>query len=239
MSKTILPVLGAALFCSTAFAANNGGEISAGYLGTTGNSKTTNLNARIDLHHISEKWVDTLQLKAVNSSEHGDTTAERYDVDGKEEYNLTEQNYLFDEAEYTKDLFGGIRQRIEDTAGYGRRLLDTSRQTLDVQVGAGVRHDTTQKPELKRHTDPVGTGGLEYKLHITDNSDFSEKAKVVGGESNVHFESETALDLRLYKALYVELSYTLDHNTQVPSGKKKTDTYTAVNVAYKFGGKPK
>lgn len=239
MLKKMVPVLGMAVFCSTAYAGTTGGKVAVGFLATTGNSKTTNLNAQLDLNYTSDKWVDTLKLLGINSSENGSATAERYDADGKAEYNLTQYNYVFDEAEYTKDLFAGIRQRISDTAGYGRRLLTTQKQTLDLQVGGGVRHDTTQKPQLKRTTDAVGTGGLDYHLQITKNSDFSETAKVEGGVSNVFFESDTALKLRIYKNLFAELSYTVDHNSQVPPGTSKTDTYTAINLSYQFGKQPK
>lgn len=235
MRRTIVPLLGLALFCSAAHAGQISGKVAVGFLASTGNSKSTNLNARTDLEYKTEKWVDSLKLLAINSSEGGTSTAERYEVDGKTEYNFTQHDFVFDEAQYTKNLFGGIRQRISNTVGYGRRVIDSHKQTLDLQVGAGVRHDTTQKPELKRSTDAIGIGGLDYELQITKNSSFSETAKVQGGKSNVYMQSETALKLRIYENLFAQLSYTVDHNSQVPPGRAKTDTYTAINLAYEFG----
>lgn len=235
MRRAIVPLLGLTLFCSAAHAGSTSGKVALGFLASTGNSKSTNLNARVNLKYKAEEWVDKLKLNAINSSQGGNSTAERYDVDGKTEYNFTKHNFVFDEAQYTKDLFAGIRQRISDTVGYGRRVIDTQKQTLDLQVGAGVRYDTTQKPELKRYTDAIGTGGLDYELQITKNSSFSETAQVQGGQSNVYMQSQTALKLRIYQNLFAQLSYTLDHNSQVPPGRSKTDTYTAINLAYEFG----
>jgi putative salt-induced outer membrane protein len=231
-----MPVLGLVIIFSTAAHAGTGsGKIALGYLATSGNSDTTNLNAQIGLQYLTGKWTDTLDLAAIKSAESGESTAERYNADGKVEYDFTEKNYVFDEAQYTKDLFGGIRQRISDTVGYGRRILNSPTQSLDLQVGAGVRHETTQKPELKRTTDPIGTGQLDYHWQITKNSEFSETAKTEGGESNVFMESVTALKLRIYQNFFAQFSYTVDHNTQVPAGLKKTDTYTAISLSYEFG----
>lgn len=237
MLKRVLPMAGIVMICSSAHAGTLSGDVGLGLLATTGNSKTTNLNGELNLEYDTGNWVDTLGLSAIKASEDGEATAERYDAMAKAAYNFTDSDYVFDQAEYAKDLFGGIRERISDTAGYGRRILKSDRQKLDVQVGAGLWHKTTQKPELKRTTEAIGTGGLQYELQITENSSFTQQAKVLGGSSNVFLESTTALQLRIYGNLFAKLSFKVDHNTQVPAGTKKTDTYTAVNLTYDFGKK--
>jgi len=41
--------------------------------------------------------------------------------------------------------------------------------------------------------------------------------------------------VNLTKTMALKVAYTVQHNTNVPADKKKTDTFTSVNLVYAFG----
>lgn len=218
-----------------AFPGHFKGHVEAGYLASSGNSRSSSLNAKASIAYSIGKWTDSLKGSANAASESGNSTAERYTARGKSEYDFTKNNYVFGQVNYLKDLFGGIRERTAETAGYGRRLLNTPVQTLDAEVGAGLRQTQEQKPSLARHNDVIGQLGADYKYHISKSSQIEQTLTVESGSANTFIESETALRLAIVKNLFAKLSYTVDHNTTVADNLDKTDTYTAISLSYDFG----
>jgi putative salt-induced outer membrane protein len=210
------------------------GEAAAGYLATSGNAETSSLNAKFGLNYLAGPWKNALLASAVSSSDEGSSTAERYFVGNKLDYGFTERDYVFLALEFEKDLFGGIRQRTSETVGYGRHLLLGPVHKLDAEIGAGVRQ-TEEQLTGDTHDDVIGRGALTYGWKISDSSAFAQLLKTESGESNTYVESVSELKLTIIGSLAAALSYTVKHNTDVPAGTEKTDTFTAVNLAYGFG----
>ncbi len=236
MLKRIPILLITLMFASTpAYAAGTSGSFELGYQATSGNSDTSSANAKLELKYKSDTWQHTLKLGAAGASDHDETTQERYTALGKTEYDFSEHNYVFGAVDYAKDLFGGMRERVSETVGYGRRIINTEQQSLDAEIGIGYRQTQEQKPSLERHDDGILRSVLDYQYNITDTSFFEQTFTVEAGNNNTFLESVTALKLIVIKNLFAQLSYTVDHNTSVASGVKKTDTYTAVTLGYAFG----
>jgi putative salt-induced outer membrane protein len=91
------------------------GEVSAGLVTTSGNSKTSSSNAKGEVVYASRLWRDTFDVTALHTSQTDRTTgvesdtAERYTAANKTDYNFTDRDYAFLALEYDKDLFGPIR----------------------------------------------------------------------------------------------------------------------------------
>lgn len=235
-TKSLIPVFALSLAAAPLQAAETTGSVELGYLATSGNSETTSGNTQLELGYETGPWNYIFRAGATGASEDGETTQERYTALGKTEYDLTEYDYVFGAVDWTKDLFGGIRERTSVTAGYGRRLIDMPNQSLDVEIGAGYRWIQEQKPSLERKSDPIVRGGLDYLYEFNGTSAFEQLLTVESGADNTSLESVSALKFTLIENLFAKLSYTVVHNTEVPPGLEKTDTYTAISVAYEFGG---
>jgi putative salt-induced outer membrane protein len=216
-------------------AAHLSGGADLGYAASSGNSRTSNLDTKLRLKYKTGPWTHKLKLGAISSSKSGQTTAERYTGSGKSEYDFSPHNYVFGQIQYIKDLFAGIRQNISETVGYGRRLLDSKSQHLDAEIGAGFSQTQEQKPSLARHSDVIGQLGLDYEYRISKTSRFKQSLSMQSGRTNTFLESVTGLRVAINGNLGVQLSYTVDHNTTVPTGLAKTDTYTSVALSYQFG----
>lgn len=214
------------------------GEAGLGYLATDGNSETSLFNAKLEADYKADKWKNAFAALAINSAEQGDSTAERYLVSDQLDYDLSDVDYAFGRLEFEKDLFGGIRQRTSETVGYGRHLLVGPEHLLDAEIGAGVRQQELQDTGEKTD-EAIGRVALKYLWNLSPTSSFGQAVKAESGEENTYIESVTELKANISGNLFAVISYTVKHNTDVPATTDKTDTFTAVSLAYTFGEKAK
>jgi putative salt-induced outer membrane protein len=210
------------------------GEVAAGFLATSGNSETRSLNGKLALDYTAESWKNGFMATALGSSDSDGTTAERYTLADKLDYNFSERQYVFGALEWEKDLFGGIRERTSETVGYGYRVLTGPVHSLDLELGAGARQ-TKENGTGIREDDLIGRAAGKYVWTISETSHFSQTLKVESGESNTFTESVSELKLNIIGNVAAALSYTVRNNSEVPADTDKTDSFTAVNLVYGFG----
>lgn len=210
------------------------GELSLGYLATSGNTRTQSLNGKVTAEYTTAAWKNSFQALGVYSTDQGETTAERYAASDKVDWTLGERDYLFAVVDWEKDLFGGVRRRVSESLGYGRHVLAGPVHLLDLEAGVGARQ--TEENVTGDHDDDLIFRGLgKYRFKLSETSAFVQSLKVEAGESNTSGESVTELKLSVVGNLFASLSYTVKHNTEVPDGAERTDTYSAVNLSYTFG----
>lgn len=208
------------------------GNVTFGYLATTGNTETSSLNAGFEAKYIAGDWHHEAMASAINASENKVTTAEAYETGWKSGWDFTDRDYLFGRLNWRKDRFGGFDTQFSQTIGYGRHIIDTDVHTLDGEVGFGARQSEDQLGATQNET--IATGALRYKWQFSDTSDFSQTFRVEVGSDNTFSESVTAITARLIGALNLVASYTIRNNSDVPIGTEKTDTRTAVSLEYAF-----
>lgn len=211
------------------------GEAGAGLLTTSGNSESESFNGKLLLDWKHDPWKNTVSATAINSGDEDGRTAERYTVGDKLDWHFSKRDYLFGAVDWEKDLFGGYRERTAETAGYGRHLLTGPTHLLDVEIGAGARQ-TEEQDTGDKQNEAIARAGGRYQWKLTEHSAFAQAVKVEYGKSNTFTESITELKLTVVGSLFAALSFTLRSNSDVPEDTKKTDTFTAVNLSYAFGG---
>ncbi|HNP35189.1 MAG TPA: DUF481 domain-containing protein [Woeseiaceae bacterium] len=208
------------------------GKATLGYLGTSGNTENSSLNAAFGVGYEIGSWTHAFNAMAINASEDETTTSEAYEVGWKSELSLSEFNFLFARLNWRKDRFSSYESQFSQTAGYGRRLINSERQMLDLEIGAGARQsdliDGTSEDEF------IVRGGLNYEWKFSDNAKFRQVVNVEAGDTNTYMESITALSAKLIRDLSLVASYTIKHNTDVLPLTEKTDTYTALSLEYAF-----
>lgn len=215
-----------------ALAGETSGLAEFGYLARSGNTESADVNAKFQIAHAHGKWTQSAHVSAERSEENSTQTAERYLVGVKSEYRLSEHDYVFATADYENDSFGAYKLRWTETIGYGRRLLSEQNQSLNLELGAGARQATTQA--RVKQNDAIARLGLNYLYTFASNADFSNKLLLESGAENTYFQNEAALRMPLLDNVSLKVAYTLRHNTDVAAGTEKTDTLTAINVAYSF-----
>lgn len=208
------------------------GSVALGYLHTTGNSNTVSLNSKAIAGYKRGNWQDSLSLTALNASQDNQRTAESYEGNGQSNYSLTDNNYLFGVVDYLSDRFSGYGRRTTEVFGYGRRLLNSDTQHLDMEIGAGARQ--TRYTDNSSDSRIIERVALNYLWNFSDTSNFSENLSVEHGTDNTFTQSVTALTANLAGSFALSVSYTVKHNSTVLPGFKNTDTITAVSLVYSF-----
>lgn len=208
------------------------GAVSLGYLANSGNTDSASLNAKTSLGYVALPWRHALMLRALKGSTNDVTTAEEYEAAEQSDYVFGDNHYVYGALNYSTNRFSGYDRRVSEVVGYGRRLLDSDRHTLDLQIGAGARQ--TRLSDGAREDEGIVQLAGGYAWKFSDNARFTQQARVEDGSSNTYSESITAVTANLTGDLALSVSYTVKHNSDVPVGRVKTETATAVSIIYGF-----
>jgi len=208
------------------------GKATLGYLATSGNTQNSTLNTGFELGYTSGKWVHLLTAAAISASENEENTAEAYDLGWKSERKITDQDFLYGRLQWRKDNFGAYDTQFSQTVGYGRRLIDTDKHKLNVELGVGARQSELQFGGDENET--IYTVGGYYRWQFSETAEFRQDLKAESGSSNTYTESVTAISAKLMGDLALVASYTIKNNSDVPPLTEKTDTFTALSLEYSF-----
>lgn len=208
------------------------GNATLGYIATSGNTESSSLNTGFEIGYTAGQWFHRIKGSAINSSQDEVTIAEAYQGGWKTEYRFTENNYAFGRVDWRKDRFSGYEHQVSETIGYGRRLLDSERHTLNAEIGVGARQQETQLGV--EEDDPIVRAGFDYTWNLSETSEFRQELAVESGGDNTFIQSVTALAATLIGDLAVVASYTIRNNSEVPVGTEETDTFTALSLEYAF-----
>ena len=208
------------------------GKASVGYLATSGNTENSTLNTGFELGYATGKWQHLATAKAINTTEENATTAEAYELAFKSEWNLSDKSFLFGKLNWRKDRFSGFDTQFSQVVGYGHRLIQTDKHQLNAEAGAGARQ--SERQDGTEEDEAVFNGGLYYTWTLSETASFSQDLTTEVGSDNTYSESITSLTAQLIGNLAAVASYTIKHNSDVPVGTEKKDTYTALSLEYAF-----
>ena len=208
------------------------GNLKLGYLATSGNTESSSLNFDFAIGYTLELWEHSATAAAVRSMESDVTTAEAYDLGWRSARNISEHNFLFGRLDWRKDRFSGFDRRFSQTVGYGRRLIDAEAHQLSGELGLGARQ--SDLADGTDESDTIVTGRLTYTWQISETAKFGQSILFESGDSNTFAESVTELGARLIGELALVASLTIRNNSDVLPGTEKTDTFTAISLAYVF-----
>ena len=203
-----------------------------GYLGTSGNTETTNMSAAFEIKYALEKWSHEFKGATISASEANNTTAEAFIAGWKSERTLTEVNFLFGRLNWRKDRFSGYDTQFSQTVGYGHRLIDNDKHSLNGELGAGARQ--SDLADGSSESEMIVTGGLYYKWAFSETAEFTQDLLIEAGDENTYSMSRTAISATLLGDLALVASYTIKNNSDVPLATEKTDTFTALSLEYSF-----
>jgi len=208
------------------------GAAELGFIMNRGNTETETLNAQFRVENTRPKWLHRVEFKVLQVSEKETTTAESYELSGRSEYSLDDNDYLFGSLRYEDDRFAGYDRRTTEVVGYGHQYLKREDMTLKGEFGVGSRQ--TKNTDGSSDSEGIARVGLDYKWQITDTSSFSETIYVEHGEENTYTESVTAVTAKINNSLAMKLSYTIKDNSDPQPGFENTDTRTAITLVYDF-----
>lgn len=221
------------------------GSASLSYIIQNGNSSSQAVYAKGEIAHQWSDWMVSLKGEGGSTRSRDDTTgrmvrtAEKYYTELREERKITENNYLYNLTTYLNDNFSGYQYQATDSIGYGRRLINTATQQLDLEAGPGYR-----VRELDRD-DPINPAGKEesgilhlgakYGWQITKSTKFSENLQDdIAKTGGYTVRAETGLTTLLNSHLAFSVTHLLTRNSEVPEGVHNTDSQVTLSLVYKL-----
>ncbi|MFW5969280.1 MAG: DUF481 domain-containing protein [Halofilum sp. (in: g-proteobacteria)] len=209
------------------------GDVTLGIYNASGNTESDSAKLDVETEVDYDKWRHTLAANGYQASEDGEESAERYSGRLQSDYRITDRSYLFVAGRYERDRFGAFDRRASLSSGVGRRFIETEGMELDLEAGAGRR---VAEPDgtNERNYDTIGVFRGDFDWRLSDVSEFSQELAVESGEQNTATRSVSAIRSKFAGNLSWVLSYTIEHNSDVPADTEKTDRFTAVSLQYGF-----
>jgi len=214
------------------------GEVALGYLAANGNVDSTSAILEFRVRYSVNVWQHQLAGRAFGSSEDKATTAENYRLAWKSSYDFTERDYTYGRLDWNKNRFSGYPQQVFAIVGYGRRVLDSEKFILNLEIGGGYA-------DQKKYTDPVlrttvnEDGGVvrpsgDFTWNFSENASFEQILSASAASENTFWESISRVKANLVGPIALSLSYTIQANSDVAPGIKEKDSFTAITLDYSF-----
>jgi putative salt-induced outer membrane protein len=207
-------------------------SIALGYVGTTGNTETTTFNTEVLVTLRTENWTHNGKFQGLGAQDESVTTAERYLLEEKSDFNLDEMQYVFGRGSYLDDRFSGYNYQASVAAGYGRYLIKSDTLSLDAFGGPGYRESDVTNGESEG--EGIITVGENLAWQISSNSALVQSLTSDIGEEFTVSRFEIGLTSNIIDRIATKIAFQARNTSEVPAGNKKTDTQTSVSLVYSF-----
>ncbi|KZN52510.1 hypothetical protein N476_10630 [Pseudoalteromonas luteoviolacea H33] len=225
------------------------GDVEFGYIANSGNTKNSSFKLNGNLYQDFRYWRNQFKIDTHYADETDtetgieDETASRYFVSAQTSYKFgidNESFFLY--GDYEVDEFNGREYTSTFVVGYGNRLFEGRKNTVDFNLGPGiVVYRVDDETELMPHEKRTEKGyllraSLQWERNISKrtrfNQDFSYE-RSVSGLGHRSF-SETSLISQVIEGLSLKVSYTYRYNSDPEEDKSKVDTEFGVTFVYGF-----
>jgi len=215
------------------------GDVQLGYIMSSGNTDTTTLNSKFNVHYNMDEWLQKFSLEAYSSSDNDVSTGERYRADYQLDRKLDESRYIFGNGSYEEDKFSGYEYISTMVAGYGHQLYNQDKTTLDAEIGLGYRNskltpESVVPGESADINEVLIRFALDYNWLIAENRSLHSKLKVDAGEESTISHFEVAFITMIAGDLSFKAAFEARYNSDVPVTTKNLDTITSISLLYAF-----
>jgi putative salt-induced outer membrane protein len=229
---TVIGVAISSVALAAAAPAPREASVALGYVGTTGNTDTSTFNTEFLLTLRSAQWTHNGKLQALGSQENSVTKAERYLLEDKSDFNLDESQYLFGKGTYLDDRFSGYSYQATVSAGYGRYLIRNDNFNLEAFGGVGYRQNAIAN--LTSEGNAIVTLGEKLQWSISDGTTLVQSLTSDIGSDLTMTIFEVGLVSQIIDRIATKIAFQARNISEVPVGKKTTDTQTSVSLSYSF-----
>tara|TARA_R110001606_G_scaffold1430_4_gene5352 strand:+ start:54 stop:977 length:924 start_codon:yes stop_codon:yes gene_type:complete len=222
------------------------GQGELGGFRSTGNTRNLGLSGGVKLVKDAVKWRLNFQARADYERNKGKTTRDQMSATIEPNYKFDKSLYAYGLAQFERDRFQGFSARYTLSGGLGYELVKTKDVRLAVKAGPAIR--ITHFADGNSKNSLAGLIGLDFDWKISDHLKFSQdaggtyasdaqgftSAVAVIDSDNTSFTATSAFDAKLLGALSARFSYTIEHETNPPVGRIKTDTLSRATLVYDF-----
>jgi len=226
---------------------NGTGEL--GYVSSSGNSKSENVNAKLGLKFEDEDWKHSFELAWLrqrseitvlvdpNDPTSGvrelEDTANRWQVGASTARKLDERNSLYTSLRYDDDAFAAYDYQATVSVGWGHQAIRTEDTKLYFEVGPGYKR-IKDSVTGESSSDFIARGKLEFETALTANTSLVDTALVEAGPDNTFVQNDLGVKVAMNERFAIKAGLQLRYNSEVPEGRTSTDRLTTVNLVYDF-----
>lgn len=213
-----------------------------GAITTSGNTVGTTITGKIDakqeLEHWSNQYIFSAYFKEDEKTDddgekYKEKSAEKFLISAKAAYKLDDEfDKLFAFGSYTDDKFGAYTKYTTVSVGYGTRILNNEDTSLDVEIGPGYFKGERSTGETENGL--IARGAATFNWTISESASFAQTLSVESGQDNTRSIAETSLLSKINGSLQMKAAFRVQHDSDVPDGKKSTDTQTSLTLVYSF-----
>lgn len=209
------------------------GSFDIGLTLSKGNSQEQSIQSNLNFDYkIAEEVHDLLRVRAENKEQNYVRTKEEYFLNNQLRKDISKLNFKFLELQFVSDRFGGFNYRVSETAGFGRKLLDSEKYKVSVQTGVGLRQSKLTTGQKRSRATLIFGSNMDFK--INENVSFEEFLNISADNYATIIRSDANLKVLISKKLYLKFGILVERTSNVPLGKKNSDITTALKLGYEF-----
>lgn len=198
-----------------------------------GNTETETINANIDVANELEQWTHKAGASILRTVTDDVTSADRWELRGESDYELTDRSFLFGALRYEDDAFTDFAYQATATAGYGYHFIATDTTKFDGRIGVGVRR-TELRVTDETEEDAILRGAVDLEHKLTETTLIYERFLVESGSDNTFLQNQLGLEVKINESFALGADYAVRHNTDILPGTERTDQVLSLNLVYGF-----
>lgn len=219
-----------ALFSASSLFAQNGDlstQLELGAIFTSGNTDNENIQFKATVGYDVNDWQYGFSVDGFRSSQDDVLAAHRVYYVANADYTINENRFISTRLARDDDRFSGYDSQTDFSVNYGMRnlLANRSNMGLTVNVGVGVRQSQSDAEDF---TEAMLRLASNYNWDVSETAVFTQSLSAEAGDETSIFRSESAIETKIMDNLSLRFSFNVKHQTEVPIGREKTDTETAI-----------
>ncbi|HEV7609796.1 MAG TPA: DUF481 domain-containing protein [Steroidobacteraceae bacterium] len=233
-----------ALLLAPAAQAQWTGKAELGVLLSSGNTEAKSANAKLDLKHESEKWINAFFVGALYGANADFATAQRYEGKYQADYKINDRLSWFGALRAEQDRFSGFAYQATASTGASYKFIDNPTTKLQASLGAGYRRlksetlvktdagEVIDRIEGEVDSEPVGTLSSDFEHSFNEHTKITNKLQVESGSDNTALQNDVALQVSMTETLAMAVGFGVRYNTDPPPLSESTDLLTTINLVY-------
>lgn len=199
----------------------------------TGNIDNQNYSVAGKLISTHENYTNQLKANFADIEKKNNKNENLYNVNNKLKYDIDGTNYALGELEFVNNDAVGIDRRTSETVGLGRNIFTKDNLNIAAEASAGARQ-SSYKSGLSDESSVLGKVGTIIDWEVYDNVNLNNDTYMAFTQDNTQTVSDTSVKTFVYDNVYVKGGVNVENNHHTPTGVKKTDTVSSINLGYQF-----
>lgn len=211
------------------------GEASLTGSQTTGNTETTDVGLGLKLAKEGDVWRHKFNASADYGRAGGATNKQRFVLGYQIDRDITDRLYGYANADYFNDDFGAFEDGYFLGTGLGYEMILPDPISWNLEGGLGYRSQTAQSVAgvaAPTTNELAARLGSDFDWTLNESVSLYNDSELIYSESDTNIWNEFGLTATLTGRLAARASFRIDHHTDVPVGREKTDTITRFGLVY-------